>query len=435
MGKVKNLVICSTLNQITNYLIIKKYEPERIFNITFTKGIPFSKNVEPDKWDKRLKDVIKGYKITDIKLLDTDIYSIGEIKKRLDGLVAELKEEITYWHVTGGQRTIALAISEIIKENRKNDKLVYIEGNTEKLIVSSSDGDSTEDVYDFKNLNFDIALNLVGFHTKDLKSTNVLKKGKEKLANKQEYKFYTKLYNIICSRSEILNLDADKIKKNSNDKTYYKDTFRNLLLKSNIVCKKENINTNQTETRQKFIKILFEELIKEHQDLKDIGYYEEDISEIDKSYPAGYIFEKIVAYKIYDIIKDNPKIVRMETSLKTYFSKDENDNNKDNIIDEIDIILLTSTGKIINFECKSGGMEGDNAKSHKYTTYRLSGVFGMPILVSPLYEKEAIEKDLKKDVLKNSKQAYNAAKAAELDVCTIEKIVDGLKRLGFEKYN
>ena len=81
----------------------------------------------------------------------------------------------------------------------------------------------------------------------------------------------------------------------------------------------------------------------------------------------------------------------MAMSLKAFKDKETR------ITDEIDIALLTNTGRIINFECKSGSLKGDNAKSHNFTTYSLSGVFGAPIFLTPLTHKgEKLEKELDK---------------------------------------
>ena len=68
-------------------------------------------------------------------------------------------------------------------------------------------------------------------------------------------------------------------------------------------------------------------------------------------------------------------------------------------------------------------MKGDNAKSHNYTTYRLSGVFGTPIVLSPLFREEWNEKsDGKNEELKKQLQAIRAAKAAEIEVWAIDEV-------------
>ncbi|AUM88164.1 hypothetical protein CF055_00760 [Clostridium botulinum] len=430
--KIDNLVICSTLNQITNYLIIEKYRPKRIFNITYNEEARGKMNIsmKNEEWDVCLdKEIIGKYEFkNNIEIFDSDMYSLTDMKNIFqEQILDKVGNQKIYWHITGGQRTIALAINDLVKEQERiKDKVMYIEGNTEKLIINKNNDEliTGEDSYGCGELTFKRALRLTGFDTKKLKSTTILKeegKGKIDEYNK-EYKFYEKLYEIIVTKRE------NKIEVNEQNK----DTLRNLLLKSNRIKNSEG-NTE----RQDFIKQLFEKILEEYKSLKEIGYYQnkkdnKDDNEFNKSYPAGYIFEKLTAYKIYDLIKKSSKIVGMETSLKTYFKdvKENEHNEKNDIIDELDIVLLTDTGKIINFECKSGGMKGDNAKSHNYTTYRLSGVFGMPILLLPLYNDEA-SSGFKNDnnILKKPLQALNAAKAAELEVITIDRIEKKLKDL------
>lgn len=427
--KVDNLVICSTLNQITNYLIIRKYRPKRIINITFdeeAKGI-MNNSIKIEEWDRNLKNEISNmYDIYDnVEISREDMYSLIDIKDKIENeIINKVGNEKIYWHVTGGQRTIALAISELIKDKkREHDKLLYIEGNTEVLVINDNKGelDSDEEGYGCNDLTSGKVLRLAGFNTKNLKSTKIFKeKGEKRIGkNDEEYKFYKELYRIICvERESEISVKYGESNKNITD------TFRNLLIKSNTISK-------DVGERKIFIKLVFEKLLEKYSDLRECGYYKKDNinrkDEFNKSYPVGYIFEKITAYEIYDLIKDNSKIVGMETSLKTYLEEEKsNSDKKENIIDELDIILLTNTGKIINFECKSGGMKGDNAKSHNYTTYRLAGVFGMPILLSPLCGDEIEDKD---ENLKNQFQALNAAKSAELEVFPLDRIKEKLKKL------
>ncbi|MGG7163507.1 hypothetical protein [Clostridium ihumii] len=416
--KVDNLVICSTLNQITNYLIFQRYNPKRAFNITYEKNIRSTMNMamKNEKWDEYLAKEIMEKNEFDYNVELTSNCSIQKIKEKLkEGILNEIdKDENIYWHITGGQRIITLAISHLlIEEKRENDKIIYIEGNSENLIVNNINGqvDKCDLSYAKDNLRLDQLLRLTGFNTKKLKSTTILKaEGTNQISEENtEYKFYKKLYEIlITKRNEKIFIDEEN-----------NDIFRNLLLKSN-----SNKGFEKKEKKQGFLKLVFEKILNNNKELEDLHYDIFKSSEFNNNYPAGYIFEKIVAYRIYDLIKNNCKIVGMETSFKIYLKKI--DDNKNQIVDELDIILLTNTGKIINFECKSGGMKGDNAKSHKYTTYRLSGVFGMPILLSPLYFDEFNSDD---EIIEKSLQALGAAKSAELEVFALDRIKEGLKRI------
>lgn len=415
--KVKNLVICSTLNQITNYLIINRLKPENVYNITFNKKArdEMAYNIKIEEWDKVLKEVCSplGITIKDIELSSNQAKNIEKIKRviRID-IIDRTKEEI-YWHITGGQRIVALAINNVISEDkRKDDTIMYVDGNTDKLIAYSGAGIPKPEIdYAKKDLDFRTALNLSGFKTQIHKSTHYFKvEGKQyKNFDNNEHEFYLELYK--------------EIKKKG-----YGDEFRKGLLHSNSVKNsgEEKSTFENPSRRSKCVKNLFDKLDEKTNIIKDNKYEIAKAKELYMYYPAGYIFEKIVAHKIYSIVKNNSKIAGMVGSLKTYFNTDIIENNDGKIKDEIDIALLTDTGKIINFECKSGGMEGDNAKSTKYTTYRLSGVFGMPILMSPLYKDEFPDENIKarisQEQLKRQLQAVRAAKAAELEVIAIDEI-------------
>lgn len=427
-SNIENLVICSTLNQITNYLIIKKYKPRKVFNITFDDDIQMNINMKNKEWDEYLRnkcesdDELNDIEFENIELIKEECYSITEIKEKLEkSIVDEIDDKNIYWHITGGQRIISLAISKIIK-NRVDDKLLYIEGNSENLIILDNEGNFyEEDEYKDNQLNIKDALTLCGFKSNTtLQSTtkyignNVNKKDIE-----SEAKFYLKLYDEIIS----INTECSfELKEKS-----YKDCFWNLLIKSN--------NLSKNEERKEFVKKLFETLFDKRKGIYD-GYSIFEKNEFNSSYPAGYIFEKVVAHKILDVINKNDKnnsIIEMYGSLKVCFKNNKWDTDN-NIIDELDIVLLSNTGKIINFECKSGSMKSDNAKSHNYTTYRLGGVFGMPILLSPLKKKwtNAIQaNNYKMNNLDFSKQfkTLKAAEFAELTVIQIDEIEEKIKKL------
>lgn len=407
----KVLVICSTLNQITNYLIIKKLKPKYIYNITYEDNVQSSLNIKNKKWDNYLRFFLNtNTNIKNIQDIKLESYNLVDIKNHLTDIIKNIENETIYWHITGGQRIITIAINDLIRKlDRKNDVIIYLEGNTEKAYTLGISNEIPYINYEDNNLTLKDALNLVGFDTKNYDSLKTfISKGKFLLDEKDvdERNFYKSLYDIF-TENEYINLGGKKI------------TFRNALLHSNeITYSKE------------YIKTLFEILMKSHPELKK--YYQEDKSKNEFNYekPAGYIFEKIAAHKIYTLLEaEKSTIIEMCTNLKIFFSKDQNENQKNGITDEIDIALLTNTGKIIVFECKSGGMSGDNAKSTKYTTYRLSGIFGMPILISPVLTGENENENISKNELKNQLSAVSAAERAELEVFYIDSIKSGLKRL------
>ena len=147
--------------------------------------------------------------------------------------------------------------------------------------------------------------------------------------------------------------------------------------------------------------------------------------EFTKQYPFGYILEKLAFYQFEKIVSKN--IASLAHSLKIIFNDEDTQKEIDHkTIDEFDIALLTKNGKFIIFECKSGGMGGDVAKSTKYSTYAVSGVYGLPILIAPLLESEI--ENLKKlgDEYDAIKSAVKSAKRANLEVWGIDKIKEKL---------
>ena len=304
--KVKYMVICSTLNQITNYMAIKQYDPEIIYNITYDDQCRENHNlsINVNEWDKNLRIIITDKQIIEIQLSKEDSLNIKAIKKKLEEkIVKKINDEII-WHITGGQRTVSLAISELVKEKKGNDRIVYFEGNSEKIIEISGDGSHSKCFkYEYEDIDFNTAFKLLGIKTKVLDSTKILKSIKTKCDSSEtnEEKFYNKLYEVIL-KNEIINFQYDR---NTN-----KLSIRDALVESNRLKEK-------TE-RQNFLKEAFKSLIKDNNE--DLNVYDiEKSDEINMAFPAGYIFEKIVAYKIYKMVKNDNYTNEMGCSVKTYF--------------------------------------------------------------------------------------------------------------------
>ncbi len=125
------------MNQITNYLIIEKYRPKRIFNITYNEEARGKMNIsmKNEEWDTYLDEEIIGkYKFkNNIEISDSDMYSLTDMEDVFqEQILDKVGNQKIYWHITGGQRTIALAINDLVnKQERIEDKVMYIEGNTE----------------------------------------------------------------------------------------------------------------------------------------------------------------------------------------------------------------------------------------------------------------------------------------------------------------
>jgi len=195
-------------------------------------------------------------------------------------------------------------------------------------------------------------------------------------------------------------------------------------------------DTNKDKTIKEIKKIL-PNLDKTTLD-KILSYSEKDDKQQKKIF--GYILESLAGYKILEVVKD--KIADINFSEKINHLRKE-DRTSEKEIDEFDIALLTKNGKFMIFECKSGGMEGDVAKSTNYSTYAVSGVYGKPILITPLLQKEiesirkksTLSKDynnnykyLNDELYKTIRQAINSAIRAGLEVWGLDEIEDNLKK-------
>ena len=376
-------VMVSTLNQMANYIPFKYFEFKEVYNIT----IDDSQYADNKKWDDNIKQFVSFNE--EIKFKQSEISDITTIKNRLQERLKErLKDKKFFWNITGGQRPFILAINQIAKEN---DVICYLEGNKNQMMLLQNNNEIKgliED-YSLEDLDIETALKLMGFEIKETKTShrNFIKDYDEK-----EKTFY-------------LNF----LKKYRNNKE---------LRESLILLNKDN---NKNETIEK---------IKDF--LKDLNYPKLD-AELNKNKAFGYILEKLAGYKILSIVKD--KIADMSLSEKINFSENKVDEHP---IDEFDIALLTKNGKFMIFECKSGSMKGDVAKSTKYSTYAVSGVYGLPILITPLLYKEieALRKKtlpqeyqyLKDNLYKNIRQSINSAIRAGLEVWGLDKIEEKIKK-------
>jgi hypothetical protein len=382
--------------------------PEVIYNLTFNENTSknHNSNIKSKDWDNSLHTEIDkinatkqvNIKCNNIEFSKSDLFSLKKIQEKLKNIVNTYDSEEIYWHITGGQRIFSLAVHDYLKTlKRTKDKIIYVEGNFEELIINDCNGSNVTKNCDIKygdqDLTFEQVFNLMGFNCKVVPSTTYLKSSKLVCNSlEQEELFYSELFKLISDKND-RSLRDWFVENNA----LGKETSRKQIIKSEFTHNTKGV-------------------------LKEMEYRFIESPELKMSYPFGYIFEKIIAYKIYSFVKNKENVVSLATSLKIDFARD---NSGGTIIDELDIVLLTVTGKILNFECKSGGMKGDNAKSHNYTTYRLAGVFGMPILVLPLFEDE--RKDI--SILSRCQQAACAAIRAGLDVWYLDEIESNLEKL------
>jgi len=377
----KICVICSTQNQMVNYipLSMKKFNFETIYNITI-KNSQYFKNKD---WDKNLKEVL-GKEFNDIELEQSDTYKVSKIleNKEFEELIKN--ENSILWNITGGQRTILLAINKVISEQRKdkNDKICYLEGNNNQIYISHQNSKPID--YSKENFNLDItkALKLGGFKIAKAKGDT------DFLDNNHLEKFF-------------------KVYKNT------KNGLRELLIDTN-----KNTSLQEALDSLNKLNISNKDIVKL---IIEWGYNK------NKSTPFGYILEEITRYKVEKL---SDKIQEIQTNVRLY-NEEKIDDINNTQIDEFDVLLLTKHGKLIVFECKSGSMHPDIAKSTKYSTYAISGVYGLPILITPLLKNEIPPSfGFKKlgDKYKEIKASVASAQRAGLEVWGLDEIEEKLKK-------
>jgi len=411
-------VMVSTLNQMVNYIPLKHFEFEEVINInTKVDRDENSKKIikyfDNEKWDENLKKVLDDEPIK-IEIEKNNFFDLTLVQNRLkkEIEIGVLKGKNIFWNITGGQRHIVMAINQIAKEE---DVICYLEGNNNQMMIYKT-GLNSIDIEDYsldikKDLNIDIALKLMGL---EFNSKN------EEIGEQKERKFYKEFYPIYKKDKKlrewliILNKSYPKLRekrKNEKDEIYEK-------LKKEYPNKKKNFENIKNKAKKKIKEILS----KLDQTILD--------KKLNRNQAFGYILEELTFYKLEDLlqslIKNNK--VQLVHSLKI-----KNTDINDVTVAEFDIALLTSNGKFIMFECKSGGMTGDTAKARNYATYAVSGVYGLPILITPILSTEIDKKiedeivnDGYYDIYKNIKTAIGSAKRAGLEVWGLDEIEDKL---------
>jgi len=425
-------VMISTLNQMVNYIPLKHFEFDDIYNLTIKK----SDYVDNSRWDENLSKILKrdniNFDFTDKnRNLQFRQDEINDISNILDVLETNFNDKKKiFWNITGGQRPFVLAITKFIRDHKRTeDYICYLEGNKSKMVILQDDEIVNNDSYNLNDLKIPTALELMSFEMKNtdtsernfLDNYNESKKSKEK----KFYKKFLKNYIAIKDREELLK---NLIKLNDNYPSKKSNNFKKKL---------EQYKKDREEATANLIKILEFNNDEYQIFLNEITPKTKDGKEV-KAF--GFILEKLAGYKILELAYG--KIADMTLGEKINHLRD-NDKVDSRHIDEFDIALLTKNGKFMIFECKSGGMDGDVAKSTKYSTYAVSGVYGKPILITPLLKNEIIairkkssisgnfkedSKYLKEDTYKNIRTAINSAIRAGLEVWGIDEIDKKLEK-------
>lgn len=430
-------IMCSTLNQMVNYLPLKSLSAgnakignqrvniDRLYYITIedeSEKSSIFKRFPNEKWDKSFNDVVKK----DNKLANIKIKGISITRKEscVPHQVAEkirkflAKEKISdnsiIWNITGGQRNILMGIYKIIEErkqkNKFNDKIIYLEGNSNRAIILGENSPRSPKYY-YKNLTIETALELAGFDIgKNKRHVNLLDKNNQKYRKK--YSAYLELQKIYIRDKEL------------------REKFMSL--------NKEKIDISWEDIRE-YLKVRYPEYnVYLEQINKAIG------EDYNKKTLFGYILENMSVAVMIDKIESNDKLkdyfVDMAHSGKIYFADSSvYREQSSSMLFEFDIVLLSKSGQMVIFECKSGAMSGETAKSRRYSVYAAAGVYGKPIIITPLIEDEVYEIDEICGKIKGNKEkeliyetirsAIHSAKRAEMDVWSIDQIAVKLEDL------
>lgn len=471
-----SLVICSTLNQMVNYVVIKEHDIKNVYNIRMKNNY---RSFNYDEWDKNIKECgVLGDVIfqENIEFYQSDITDHNEIKDKLVGEFGgkvsnkqnfKLKDEKILWNITGGQRHFVMAITDYVYNNRPDDVIVYFEGDNEKMYYYKKDNSIREDdIYreDDYPMSIPLALRLMGF--------KLSKENEENIKNTSEYYKFLTSNNLEEFKTKCKNENISYIKNKSIEDTYktikqeydwynefYKlyvgnKTLRKLLINSNRFKNSKDESDKKIEVS--ILKRIKEEIescdevcLKDKSSLfGDEGFpiLEKSIGKHDTGKVFGYILERMSFYRIIKELKKDHNLMDKITDIDLSVKIEDLDHIEDGIVDEFDILMVTKKGKVIMFECKSGGMTGDNAKSHNYSTYAIAGVYGTPILICPLIkydfikDKEeyltktnnALDKSspkLNSDTYKYVKQAIKSAEKVNLKICYVDELANNIKNL------
>jgi|AntRauTorckE5430_2_1112549.scaffolds.fasta_scaffold01758_5 hypothetical protein len=380
-------VMHSTKNQMVNHIPLKLFGfDNNVFCITTT-------HEDNKKWDENFQKVNFKFSSDRLgKISHQQILQIDEFRMFLEEDCKKIENaDKICWNITGGQRPYILAVYDLIKNMKdKTHYLLYLEGNSKKISITkfesgeikpSFDGNCNED-YAIEGLTIDIALELMGYSTNGKDNLENILENPTKIQKLTD--FYSNFYDAYSSDENLRNLMPEF---NIN----YKD-FKGIIKKFPQIA---NLTGDDIETEWK-------------------NYA--------KGKTFGYILEDMLLYLLLKSIKDN-KLEKYVAGVypSTKISAGYMETNE--TVDEFDTLILTKTGQIISFEAKSGSMSADVAKSTNYSTYAISGVYGLPILITPRVKTED-NLDTKNG---NISKAIGAAKRANLETWYLDKVVEKLK--------
>lgn len=441
------IVICSTLNQMVNYIpiVLHKINFNGVYSISMEgSGNKFvDEKFNYEKWDKNLEAVMSSTIQGEHKIIfkKSEISNHKNIIQRLGSKDLNLEEKLkgkkALWNITGGQRHFVMAITEFVFQERPNDTIMYYDGDNEEIYYYNKNEKIPPMEILKQNLDCKIsiskALSLMGFHVKQKQKLDEpskyykdMKLGK----HTTEHEWYTNFYKIYCNKN---NEELRKILINSN--RFQNDKGKNARTVLDKIVEEVESSNLSSEIKEMFRgnneKVLKNSILKH-----------------DRGKVFGYMFEKMTLYNLIDVIEEDEdnKFKNTISDIDADISIDDGNSDLKESLDQFDVMMTTRAGKVVMFECKSGSMAGDTAKSNNYSTYAISGVYGTPIIVIPILCEDDIssnpvcfntkvkrlgssETDLEEsqDLYGQVRSAYKSAERAFLKICCIDMLKNTLQ--------
>ncbi|MDX1909426.1 MAG: hypothetical protein SF053_20470 [Bacteroidia bacterium] len=423
----------STLNQMVNYL------PLLLFDFQQTKMYLTLAGKLNESYDKYLDVTCSGLYTQNggsrflmpsenEKVKIGDLNNVGALQSLLSQKANGKK---ILWNITGGQRPFMMTIFELLKEDdRKNDLVMYLEGNAGKVVfLEVGEDNALQEVpaatHGFESyavrdselqwLNIRIALQLMGVEVADYKNSFMVQSEISSIIEK--YRRNDGFRKRLLALNKKFDLKAGNLKGFLHQESYngqdllYIEPEKGARFYDSRLWKFE-------ESKRKSC------LLKPGDEayLGDPEYIFFTLSENyqGRTYPFGHLLEDMFAQKLWNLL--DGRVADFALNLKLKAAEDSGETT-----DEIDIAVLTKTGQLVVFEVKSGAMSGDVAKSTKYTTYAVAGVYGKPVLLTALLKSQLTDSGkLSNDwAYGSSASAVAAAKRAQLHVISLDGNEDG----------
>ena len=346
----KLMIGFSTENNIINIIPALQLGIDKILLIT-------SKKAHDNSWNIGIKKICKARNIDfEEKLLEEKIESF------LNGIhisLAEIKSEYSnheiFINITGGQKNFSTAATLFVENS---DKLIYFDGNREGLFII---GDKKEEFLKCDDMESPLELVEV-FLLKNIKVGNGLKvfgQGKNKINDRQEIRKISKEFSVgknipLFYEKNIHNPDKSKLSFLSGLEEYFLkgkgllnvleiQFIEKQIKEMKKYFKLDKFNVSHKETINN-VRSIFE-------NVKIEKSYDQLTFSKSKNPSTGALYETMCLEKVVTYFENNP----VESIEGIYFGVElKNEVNK--VINELDIVILLKTGKLIVFEIKTGAI-------------------------------------------------------------------------------